>query len=370
MKLIKADESDNERLLHFFTKSRIPGSIDLRFRRMFSFFNHYRIQSNDFVTYMLINRKDELEAIASLLYRPAWIMGEKQTIGYATDLRVSSSRRAVMEWSNHFLPILEDERAKRNCHYTFSVIAHSQRQAYNALIRPRNLRRQMPRYYQYRKFDLVSIHGLWPFHSNPLPDIKVRNAKPQDFGALAEYLVKKSAPRPLRFIDSVKDVESQLEAWRDLYIENFLLAEDINGNIIGCGAPWSPQQIQRVYALAYSPQLSNLKDVLKLLSWFNVAHPLPEEGQELPLRHLSFLNADNPDIFYSILYQAFLRTSKNEVLVYPHFHDHLMARPPKGFITSRKQYGMYCVLSPNDTVPSFLRPSPLAEPPAFETSWL
>lgn len=370
MKLIQATDADNERLMHFFSKSRIAGSIDLRFRRMFNFYNQYRLQSDDYVTYMLVNRKDELEAMASILYRKAWIGDEEHTIGYATDLRVSSSRRAIMEWSNHFLPILENERAQRNCTYTFSVIAHSQRQAYNALIRPRNLRRQMPRYYQYRKFELVTIHGLWPWHSKPLVGIKVREARAEDHARLASYIVERSKQHPLRFINSEQDFFLQLEKWRDLYIENFLIAEDSNGKIIGCASSWSPAQIQRVYALSYSPQIRNLKDVLRMMSWFNIAHPLPEEGQELRLRHLSFLHADNPDIFYSLVFEAFKRTSKTEVLVYPHFQDHISMRPPKSFITSRKQYGIYCVLSPSDTVPSFLRPSNLVQPPIFETAWL
>lgn len=370
MKLLRATDADNEKLMHFFSKSRISGSIDLRFRRMFNFFNHYRLQSDDYVTYMLLNRKDEIEAMASLLYRPAWVGGEKHTIGYATDLRVSSSRRAIMEWSNHFLPILEEERLKRNCQYTFSLIAHSQRQAYNALIRPRNLRRRMPRYYQYRKFELVTLHGLWPTARNPLPGIHVTPATPHDFSKLANYVVEKSKLHPLHYIESEKDFADHMERWRELYLENFLIARDVKGDIIGCTATWSPSQIQRVYALAYSPQISNLKDVLRIMSWINVAHPLPEEGQELKLRHLPFLHANNPDIFYSLVHEAFKRSEKTEALVYPHFQDHLMMKPPRGFITSRKQYGIYCVLSPNDAVPSFLRPSSLAEPPIFETAWL
>lgn len=368
MRLVKATDLDNEQLLHFFSQSKIPGSIDLRFRRMFNFFNQYRIQTEDYVTYMLLNKKDEIEAMASILFREAWLAGEKQVIGYATDLRVSPSRRAVMEWSKHFLPVLETERSQRNCAYTFSVLAHSQRQAYNALIRPRNVRRKLPRYYQYRKFELITLHGLWPFHAKPLPGIKVRKATAGDTDRLAAYLVGKAKLKPLHSYETEEEFHQVLDRWRDLYIENFLLAEDSAGNIIGATASWSPAQVQRVYALAYSPQIKNLKDVLKLMSFLGIAHPLPQEGQELPIRHLSFLNANNPDILFSLLYSAFQLTNKNEVLVYSHFQDDLLTKPPRPFICSRKQYGLYCVLSPSDPVPNFLRPSAFSVPPEFETA--
>ncbi|MEK6555820.1 MAG: hypothetical protein AABZ31_11295, partial [Bdellovibrionota bacterium] len=99
MRLVEATDQDNEKLLHYFSQSQFPGSITLRMRRMFNFFNQYRTQSDDFVTYMLLNDKDEIEAMASIVFREAWIEGQKEIVGYATDLRVSSSRRAVLTWS-------------------------------------------------------------------------------------------------------------------------------------------------------------------------------------------------------------------------------------------------------------------------------
>src|SRR6185436_9942122 len=109
---------------------------------------------------------------------------------------VSPTRGAILSWSNHFLPVLESERESRNCKYIFSVVAHSQRQAYNAFIRPRNFRRQMPRYYLFRRFELLSLHGLWPFHDQPLQGIKIRSALDSDFEKLSEYILRKTADRP------------------------------------------------------------------------------------------------------------------------------------------------------------------------------
>ena len=226
MKLVKATDLDNEQLLSFYANSEVQGSINLKLRRMFNFFNQYRLRSEDYVTYLLLNKKDQIEAMATLLYQQAWLQGEKQNICYATDLRVSKSRRAILQWSQHFLPVLEEEREKRNCKYSFSVLANSQRQAYNALIRPRNLRRQMPRYYQYRRFHLTSLHGLKPFHRPPLPGIQVQQATEMDMDALAEFITKSSRNKPLHYYHEPSDFKKAIERWRDLYLENFLVAKD------------------------------------------------------------------------------------------------------------------------------------------------
>ena len=370
MKLVKAENSDSEKLLSYFSQSTLSGPVHLRLRRMFNFFNQYRFQSEDFVTYLLENDSGEIEAMASMIFRKAYIDGQPETIGYAVDLRVSPTRSAITNWSHHFLPVLNEERLSRNCKYIFSVVAHSQRQAYNALIRPRHFRRKMPRYHLYRRFQAVSLHGVWPFHDLPLAGIKIRSARGSDLSQLAEYILKKSAQRPLRYYGTPEEFCSSLEQWQDLFVENFLLALDRNERIIGCTAPWNPERVQRVYPKAYDAKAQNFQDILRILSWFGVAHPLPKEEGEFQVRHLTHLFADNSDIFYSLLYNAFRQSGKNEALIYPHFEGELLTMPPRSFISATMKFGLYCVLAPTDPIPDFLRPKTLQTPPVFETAFL
>ena len=152
MKLVKADPSDGDLLKKFFESTYLPGHIELQLKRPKSFFDQYRLQSDDYATYMLLDRKEQVSALATIIFREGWVEGKKQMIGYATDLRVSPTRSAILQWSQHFLPALEQERAAHNCKYVFSVVARGQRQAFNAFIRPRSPKRQMPRYYSFRSF--------------------------------------------------------------------------------------------------------------------------------------------------------------------------------------------------------------------------
>lgn len=370
MKLVKATEEDNERILHFFSQSPVPGSATLRLRRMFNFFNQYRLQTQDYVTYLLVDDRDQVQAMASLLFRSAVVDGHKEIVGYATDLRVAPHRKAILTWTQYFLPVIETERAKRNCRYIFSVISSSQSSAYNAFIRPRLIRRQIPRYHLFRRFQLVTLHGLWPFHSQPLSGIRLRHAKVSDQNAIAEYIVQRTKDRPLRLYDSAEDFSNQLDRWHDLRTDNFILAENQEGKIIGCVAPWSSERIQRIHPLTYNAKAQNLHDVLWFLSWFGWARPIAGQDREFEFRYLTHLYADNPDIFYSLLYQAYKMSGKSEFLVYPHFEGELLTRPPQSFLSAETDFGLYCILSPTDPIPDFLKPKALNQAPVFEPAFI
>jgi hypothetical protein len=370
MELRKATADDNKKLIEYFKKFILPGPVLLRLNRIDDFFKLYAMQSDDYVTYMLLNKKGDIEALASMVFFEALLDGKEETIGFASDLRVSPTRRAIMEWSSHFLPVLEAERTSRKVKYIFSVVAGAQRQAYNAFIRPRSLKRNLPRYHLFRKFSLITMHGLWPFHSRPLPSIHISEATNKDWSVIYEYIALKSRQKQLNLYKNSQTVEEHIKRWPNLDASNFLLAKDSQGCVIGCTAMWSSNSIQQAFVDKYTPTAENMRDVLGLFSYLGLAHRLPKPKNELNLTHLPFLNADNPDIFRSLLYEAFQKSEKNSVLLYPHFEDDLLMVPPKRFITAKMNYGLYCILSPNDPIPSFLRPHFPNPPPTFETPFI
>ena len=113
MKFVKATEADNEKLKNYFSEMVLPGPINLRMLRPFDFFAQYKIQSDDFVTFNLVNEDNgEVGALATLIFRQAYIEGKETTVAYATDLRVSSSRKAVLQWAQYFLPAFMEELKK------------------------------------------------------------------------------------------------------------------------------------------------------------------------------------------------------------------------------------------------------------------
>lgn len=369
MRLVRATAEDSDRVTSYFNSSSLPGVVDLGFQRKGSFFDLYRLQSDDFSTYVLLDDQSQPVAMASLIFRSAKIEGQMETICFATDLRVSSSRGAVLSWSQHFLPVLEREKERRQCRYVFSMVSQNQKQAQNAFVRPRSMKRKLPRYFLFRRFHAVALHGVWPLRPQPLPTIKIDSCQESDQEALLEYILAKKKIKPLSFSPTATELANSIERWNGLLWKHFLLAKDRSGNILGCVAPWAPSKVQSIQPLRYSTEALTLKEGLHLLSFLGLGKKLPALQKAFEFSYLTHLHAENPDILYSLLDHCYRHTSRNEFLVYTHFDNYWLTTPPRGFIASTIPAGFYCLLSPDQAVPDFLKPTHLHEPPDFELAY-
>jgi len=367
---MKADKSYNERLIAFYQCNIYSAQTDLELIRKNDFFKHYEMQSSDHVTYLLIDDDDRIQGMATLLFKTAWIEGEQQVIGLASDLLVSKNRKAIVNWTKFFLPAINKEKKKRKCNFIFTFISKKQTKAYHAFIRPRKTGVEMPRYFLYRRYQLNCIHGLLPFADKKLPALTFRNAEYSDREKLHTYLNFNNSKMPIRFTDSSTEIQERIYNWPYLGFEDFVLALDYQNKIVGCVAPWSNPSLE-VRINKYSNNLArSTKQSLKVLSWLGMSHPLPNENEVLPVTYLTHFQADNPDIFYSLLLHSYENSHKKDLLVYHHFEGHLNTMAPKDFMSSKMDYGLYCMLSPEDPVPKFLKPSPYKDPPDFESPFL
>ena len=98
--LVEATEKDSDELKKYFSEAILPGPVDLSIHRQGSFFDQYRLRSDNFHTFTLRGPNGEIEGMASMMFSPMFINGEEQMVGYATDLRISPTRRAILGWRN------------------------------------------------------------------------------------------------------------------------------------------------------------------------------------------------------------------------------------------------------------------------------
>ena len=106
--------------------------MDLKIDRNPNFFAHYGTQSEDFKTYVLKDEEKKVHAAASFIFKDACTDGKVQTMATAVDLRVSNNRRAILQWSQHFLPVLEKETSDNHVsghetHGNFHFVAFKQK---------------------------------------------------------------------------------------------------------------------------------------------------------------------------------------------------------------------------------------------------
>lgn len=368
MKVEIATPGSDEELKSFFNDQVVHGLYDYKVLRPHSFFDQYRLSTDDSLTYILRDEEQAIQATASILFKKAYVNDQEQTIGYVTDLRVSKSRFARLNWASAFVPEFQKARNERDCTYIFSDLEQYESQAYNMLLRRRNRNTTLPRYHLFRKFFLVVVYGRFPFTAQPLASIKIDYGRTEDIEALCHYLQSKSVRRPLRYHLRPEELERRLRSWPHFSMQNFLVARNTQGDIIGCMAPWNNRDVQRIMVHRYHDKSFQVYSTSKTLSLFSVTRPLPKEGDCFNLKHITHGAYDNPDIFYSLLNRAYDDCQNKEILVYPNYFGDYATRPPFSFISVKIPSGLYTVLDNDVKLPHFLHPNPFIPAPDFQYS--
>lgn len=368
MKIFRANENDNKMLCDFFAEQMLSGNLQVKVKRN-DFFSPYKLLTNDYLTLYLKDRSGQTLATASLLFMKGFVNNEEQTIGFATDLRVSKSRQAIQKWSVFFIPEFYKEIKLRNCKYVFSALELYENETYNALVRPRNVRREIPRYFLFRRFDRVFIHGFWPNCPKPIT-LNFQHAWEEDIPAISKYIMQKSIRKPLMFPADEKKLAETLKSWPNFKISDFILARDKENKIVGCVAPFRLNNIQSYQVSSYPEPIREAVHAINGLSWLGLTTQLPKVGQSGNLIYLSHLHFDNADIFYALINQVYRQKNKNEIITYEYFHGQFESRPPVGTICSNLPYGLFSVLPEGQELPEFLRPNPFIPAPDFPSYFL
>jgi len=370
VRITKATESDTEELANFFAQQTLHGPVDVQLARPGHFFDQYRLHSPHYDVFVLRDLKGQVNGMAAIVYRDAYINGEVKKIGYCTDLRIASTREAIITWTKHFLPVLQDALDDRKCDYFFSVVVPQDSRAYNALVRPRSSRRSIPRFYMLGRFELVTVIGRMPWASRPLDTIEIKKCESSELDALVSYLDKKSRERTLSYVYNRELIDYRIKTWPGFGMESYLIAKDSLGNIVGCVAPWDSYEVQHMTIVEYHGFSKTLKRAMDLASFVGLTQRMPKEGEALNFSYLTHLYADNPDIFYSLLYESYELMKPTKSLCYAHFANHLVTLPPRTFVSTTFPLAVYSLLPPDQPLPDFLRMSRLAAAPDLEIAFL
>lgn len=375
MNLEIASPKNSFELNEFFSQFTLRGLVDLKIQRKKDFFAPYKLQSDDYRTYMLRDSDGDIQAIASFLFRETAYDGHPTKIATALDLRVAPNRKAIIEWSNHFLPVMQSITDEMKVEFIFSAINLADPSALNTFVRPRQMKRPIPRYHLYRKYNLVSLHGKWPWAKAPLKSVRFQNCHDGIEEALIEYILKRSQYRPFSSTWNREALLNKIKHLPGLKKSDFIVATDHQGNVVGCTAPWSPHEIQDYIPLSYSLRAHNFRQMLKFFWMFGMTHrltkPVASTGieQKLNYSHLTHLHADNEDVFEGLIATAFEQCSSQDFLLYAHAVQDYRLLPPRSWISASLPFALYAVVPPQKPMPAFLHPS-ISLNPELESCYL
>lgn len=362
MQLEIADAQSDKELRSFFEQFALSGVLDFRPSRPQGFFKPYGLHSDDSKTYILRDDSGEIQALATFAFRRVLLGDRIRKIAWATDLRVSPQRRALLEWSQNFLPVIRSIYQEHAIETIFSVINRADPAIQNTFLRPRSPKRTWPRYHLYRKFDLVSLHGRFPWAKGKLPFVRVVRADHSMKADLLSYLQNRSQYRPFASIWDLESFDDRLKRIPGLRLEDFFIAYDSKDQIIGCLGSWNGEAIQEFRPLSYSLRAHNFRQFLKFgryLGWTRpLTKPVRSTGFEAPLkfRYLIYPFATNEDVFESLLSTAFENSNPGEFLLYARPEQDFRRNPPPGWVAGSLPYSLYALVPPEMPTPDFLDP--------------
>lgn len=353
MRLEHASPETEAELRAFYEQFSLKSLLELKVRRPTDFFAPYRAQSDEFETLVLRDSDESIQGMASFIYRQTLYDDHVQKIAVATDLRIPISRKAILEWSHHFLPVLRETIKTQGVQSVFSVINTNDPVAINAFVRPRTIRRPLPRYHLYRKFDMVTVHGRFPWAPPPVKTLRIRAGEARWLGPVMDYIKRRAPYRAFASVWDEKSFYDRLSRMPGFRFEDFWIAFDSSDRVVGMLAPWSPLNVQEYCPVTYGLRAHNFRQFLKfgrLFGWTRpLTKPFTRTGADNPLkfRFLTFLSVENEDIFESLLWTAFENLPSDEFLAYAHSKNDFRLNPPKTWVAASLPFGLYAVLPPH-----------------------
>lgn len=362
-----ASANDSKRLSDFFKGFSIQSPIEYKIHREQDYFDCYSCFGDQYKTYYL-EKDGQILATASFVFRESLFEGDVATIGWATDLRVAPNREATLEWTKHFLPVLKEIIEEHRLTYVFSSINLTEPGALNTFVRPRPMRRHLPKYFLYRKYRQVSLHGQFPMAEKPLSHLTIESATPNQNDELVAYLKKRSQYRPFASVWDHQSFYQKIQRLKGFDWSNFLVAKDKQNKVIGTLALWDPTLVQKYIPVSYGIRGHNFRQALKVGQILGLSRkltkPYSSSGSEenLDFQQCLLLHADNEDIFQSLLWRAWGQIKPTQFLTYSHVDEDIRLMPPKNWISYSHPYGLYVVLPPTANVPNFLLPNSQLNP--------
>lgn len=351
--LREANPLDSPSLNQFFSSIPIQGFLDIKMSRQVDFFSFFHRLGHKYKTFVLEQEDNEILGTASFLFQNKICDKKKLQLAYACDLRIASQRKAILSWGKYFLPQIESLVNESQVDHVVTSINLTESQVINAFIRPKLTRTDRPVYELIQKYNLVTIHGFYPFQFSTNKKIFISRLDSTEKDQLIRFITDKLERLEMVSDEYIQDLNSAIQKSLLYSWNQFIVARNVEGQIIGCTHPVSSTLLQDYFPQKYNQQANNFRQFLKLSSFLKFGRTLTKpfsstnKEQTLNFKMLHFLFFDHPEILKSLTEFAYKSAQNNEFLVYAYQPENFVYRPPLGTIHSEIPYAFYEIKSPN-----------------------
>lgn len=351
-----ADSADSETLAALFARVTMDSDVVLSIDRHPDFHALYRLQSNDWECWAA-EVDNEIRGMATLLVRPGYIAGRQAAVGYLGDLRAAPGSRAAPLLGEFYGSLLENMAQRTGAAVFLTSVIASNAMAIRALTGPGAARRGIPPYTLLSRFRIRSVHATLariPRRTGYF----VRRATTSDTAALATFLDADGRDRPYGHVFAGGELQRRLATWPELCIEDFLMAEDKSGDLVGCLAVWDPVAVKRTRVTAYRGRMGKVQRHYNRAARLLRFTPLPSVGATLPYSYVTHLAipSQDPAVMAALLdvaYQSIRRTNQCFLSAFV-LDDDPLSSAYRGFVTTDLEAHLYGVTPIGNPIPHAL----------------
>lgn len=296
-----AVEADHVALEELLRATPMGSRIRLCFERDPNYFAGARVQTEEPCVWAAFDSSDRAVGVFSAGSRRVWLGGEK-AMRYLSDLRIHPDRQGASLLARGFRALRNE--VFRPGEWAQTLVLEDNVRALEMLTGRRG---GLPEYRAAGRY----VSWLLPSQRIDVrSDCQVRRATCADLGAMQVLLEASSQRRSFAEVMNLADLGKP--GWRDLAIEDFLVAER-DGAITGMIGLWDQGGFQRLRIQAYPPMVAALRPL-----WNSFASvPLPKAGQVLPLRKVTAIACedDDPAILCALLAAALAGSDRRLLLL-------------------------------------------------------
>lgn len=332
-----ASAADNAEILLFFARTRLRGrELGIRYDRSPNFFAFLDLHSPDYLVLIYRNQMNEIQGVATFIFRKAWIGGHKADVCYLGDLRIGADRGASKMWRKIYGDIVarksEITQFQRSQKF-YTCLIDENKMSSKSLARNK---KSGFAYHPVSPYSMITL--LMPKFSKTRSRLKASAA--ESLEELQKFYRQNEAAIPTGYLYS-EEIPKRLREWPELSLSDFLTVRE-GEEILASAALWSPRASKKIC-------LTGLSLPLRVLARFN------SELKVLYVTHLVFRQGlgpkDKTKAFAKMLEMAWrLRREKRYHFVsFCDFHRASLKEAAAGFFMNEVKMCVYEVTAANQT---------------------
>ena len=301
-----ASADDNAGLIALTAACPMDGDLSLCIDRAPDFFALNRLEGDRWKVAVVDGPIGAPVACVATAERRVWLHGRPATIVYAGDLKVHPDFRDThtADALERFVADVARDTAGPSTPILLTVLAGNTSMERRAL-GPRGL----PRLHRFATLHSFAVPLLWRRRLTEGAALRVDHASDRDIEEMADLWLRIAPSRQFAAAFDAEGLARWIDAAPGLRIEDYLLARDNQGRVIGFVGIWDHRAVKTLRVLRYSPALRVLRAVVTTLAPFVGATPPPAVG--LPLTYASAVHlcvpADRVDVMRALVLAGYQR---------------------------------------------------------------